>query len=242
MRRPERLALGLLMAAALAATPAASGAPVIETDGQPGYKTLADLAVMDRGRVKPLHTVAIERVKLIHARQTIKFQNAKGETTEEWGPVAAVLDWSVRPEFWNEQEFILVEYLPLKRMLLAAPVRERLETIATRDGTPAETRKALESLAKSDEYNEADVARVLGLKGLTDEDREALETLAHKLSADTKWLAPSDLEDAVVNVHDGHQDTFLDWFARDPRQAAERRRRHDGGRRHAALGPGKEGR
>ncbi len=50
--------------------------------------------------------------------------------------MAAVLDWSVRPEFWNDQEFILVEYLPLKRMLLAAPVRERLETIAARDGDP----------------------------------------------------------------------------------------------------------
>src|SRR5690606_10995471 len=66
MRRPVWLPLGRLLATSLVATTATAVAADVEIDTEdaPGYKALADLAVMDRGRIKPLHTLAIERVKL----------------------------------------------------------------------------------------------------------------------------------------------------------------------------------
>ena len=38
-------------------------------------------------------------------------------TVEKWGPVGAFLGWTVRPEFWDDQPFILVDYLPLRRLI-----------------------------------------------------------------------------------------------------------------------------
>lgn len=212
MRRLVWLPLGLLLATALGAERVEAASKIeLKTDKEPGYKALADLAVMDRGRVKPLDTMAAERVKLIHSRSAIKLTNEKGETTQVWGPVAAVLDWSVRPEFWNDQEFILVEYLPLKRLLMADRVRHLIEEIAARESTPADTSEALEALADREDFTEHDLDAIQALAGLTDEDRAELKRIDHKLAADTKWLAPSDLEEAHVDV-DGRHMSFLGWF------------------------------
>ena len=79
------------------------------------YAILGDLPVKHRDRVKPLSSVAIEEIKLIHGRSTIKLRGPRGKTTSSWEPVAALLDWSARPEFWDNQDFILVEYLPLEK-------------------------------------------------------------------------------------------------------------------------------
>jgi hypothetical protein len=79
---------------------------------------------MHSGRIKPIDTMAREEVKLVFGRETIKLHDAKGEVTETWGPVAAFFDWSVRPEFWNDQPIILVDYLPLKRVLLSGTLQE----------------------------------------------------------------------------------------------------------------------
>ena len=41
----------------------------------------------------------------------------KGRTewpVESWGPVGAFIGWTVGPEFWDDQPFILVDYLPLE--------------------------------------------------------------------------------------------------------------------------------
>lgn len=212
MRRLVWLPLGLVLASTLSAGPAGAESKIeLKTDKVPGYKALADLAVMDRGRIKPLDTMAAERIKLIHSRTAIKLKNSEGETTQVWGPVAALLDWSVRPEFWDDQEFILVEYLPLKRLLMADRVRHLIEEIAAREATPAETRESLESLADSEEFTESDLAAIHALPGLTEDDRAEIQRIDHKLAADTKWLAPSDLEEAHVDV-DGRHMSFLGWF------------------------------
>ena len=78
---------------------------------------------MHAGRVKPLDTVAREEVKHVFGRETIKLHDAAGEVVETWGPVGAFLDWMVRPEFWDDQPFILVDYLPLRQLILADSIR-----------------------------------------------------------------------------------------------------------------------
>ena len=91
------------------------------------------MAVLHEGRVKPLDTVAREEVKQIYGRETIKLMIRRTRSTrsstpklwpesrqpsgpsQSWGPVGAFLGWSVVPEFWDDQPFILVDYLPLRR-------------------------------------------------------------------------------------------------------------------------------
>ncbi len=136
MRRIERLSLGVVLLAALGAAPAA------EPAGKKAYETLGKMPVQDNGRVKPLDTLARQRVKFIYTREIIKVrregeQNAarpasgfkaflatlRGEDpdVEKWEPMAAILDWQARPQFWDEQEIIAVEYLPLKQIILTIP-------------------------------------------------------------------------------------------------------------------------
>ena len=55
----------------------------------------------------------------VFGRETIKLHDADNEVVETWGPVGAFLDWMVRPEFWDDQPFILVDYLPLRQVILA---------------------------------------------------------------------------------------------------------------------------
>ena len=90
---------------------------------------------MHEGRIKPLDTVAREEVKQIYGRETIKLHDPAEEIDKildpegssarpqrngrarSWGPVGAFLGWIVVPEFWDDQPFILVDYLPLRRQL-----------------------------------------------------------------------------------------------------------------------------
>ena len=78
---------------------------------------------MHEGRVKPLDTVAREEIKQIYTRETIKLTSEDGKTVTSWAPVAAFFDWSVRPKFWDQQPIIAVEYLPLKRFILADEIK-----------------------------------------------------------------------------------------------------------------------
>jgi ABC-type transport system involved in cytochrome c biogenesis permease subunit len=204
--------LGLLLALAPAPPArAAAPAPAGAAADPRGYEVLGDLAVMDQGRVKPLHTLAIARVKSIYSRSTVKLLDEKGEVRETWGPVAALLDWSVRPDYWNAQEILLVEYLPLKRKILASAVRARVEAALARPDLPAPDRDALRAAAKLAEPAEADVAKLAQLPGLSAEEKAAFGRLAHKLSADNKWLSADDLN--ASNVVDGdHEHSFVEWF------------------------------
>ena len=111
------LSLGLVLAGHVpAGLPASAAEPKPKPKALgvgPAYDQVGKLAVMHAGRVKPLDTVAREEVKQIFGRETIKLHDATNEVVETWGPVAAFLDWTVRPEFWDDQPFILVDYLPL---------------------------------------------------------------------------------------------------------------------------------
>src|SRR3954453_6819050 len=134
MRQFRWLILGLAFAPWLGRPSAADAAPVKVGVG-PAYEQLGKLAVMHSGRIKPLDTMAREEVKQIFGRETIKLHDSKGEVIQTWGPVAAFFDWSVRPDFWDDQPIILVDYLPLKLKLLAGAIGERLGAIAAKETT-----------------------------------------------------------------------------------------------------------
>ncbi len=94
------------------------------------YDRLGNLPVQYRGRVAPLSSMAIDAVNLIYGRSTILLLDPNGKTTSSWEPVAALLDWSARPEFWDNQEFIFVEDLPIRRLILGAWVRAQVRWLA----------------------------------------------------------------------------------------------------------------
>ena len=135
MQRSRRLLIGLVLAilaaVAIAGPGRRGGRDRIIGDGR-AYAKLGALPVKHRGRVKPLEGMAAEEVKLIHGRPSITLFAPDGETTSTWEPVAAVLDWSARPEYWDEQDFILADRQPLNRLLLeAAAARQAGETSPT---------------------------------------------------------------------------------------------------------------
>ena len=134
MKRISRRLAGLALAGLWAATVPALGAGQNRSLGTgPAYELIGKVAVMHEGRVKPLDTVAREEIKQVYHRETIKLRNlndeveaildpqsrakkgAAGSQVEEWGPVGAFIGWTMSPEYWDDQPFILVDYLPLRR-------------------------------------------------------------------------------------------------------------------------------
>ena len=107
--------------------------------GGPGsaYETLGRLVVMHEGRRKPLDTVAREEVKLVYSRETVKLFDAAGQGPGDLGARGRPVRLVGQPRFWDDQDIILVEYLPLKRLLLADAAHARLAAIAAKPGTPA---------------------------------------------------------------------------------------------------------
>lgn len=226
MRRIGWFTAGVaLLATALGAAPA--------REATRGYDILGDIPILDiSGRVRPLQTLANEKVKGIYSRETIKlpgkdrvvddrssfrkamdragnfFVGRDAKVVEKWSPVAAMIDWSARPDFWNEQEFILVEYLPLKRMILADKVRADLRALAAK--TPSMKPKIDPLLGKA-EFTPEDLQSLARDTGLSREQASSLNALAETLGQDHKWLSPDTLENATVTV-DGRSMTFMDWF------------------------------
>ena len=223
MRPPMRpsVAAALLLLAGLGATaPAAETphAPASSAPSQPvthgesaAYEALGQLPTMHEGRVKPLDTVAREEIKQIYTRETIKFRDAEGKVIATWSPVAAFLDWSVRPKFWDDQPIIAVEYLPLKRKILAEDAHEALEAVASKSTTPPATRTRLEALAHLAEVDAGEVRDAVRDSGLPEEDGKSLLALAARLGEETKWMTPGDLENARVTV-DGKVVPFFTWL------------------------------
>ena len=210
------LGLGIVFAGALCTDlPARGGeakAKVRVLGEGPAYEQVGKLAVMHTGRVKPLDTVAREEVKHVFGRETIKLHDAAGEVVETWGPVGAFLDWMVRPEFWDDQSFILVDYLPLRQVILADSIRQQLKEIAARSTTSAEDRTTLTSLAEAPELSAAALSRALQGFKLPEADGKAVAELAAKLSEEHKWLTPREIEDA--KIHQKEQVvSFMDWVA-----------------------------
>ena len=163
------------------------------------------------GRDKPIDTVAREEVKQIYTRETIKLPGKDGKPGTTWLPVAAFLDWSVRPKFWDDQPIIAVEYLPLKRMIYAHEVHEALEAAAGKSTTPAAARERLQELAHLQEVDAAEIRNVVRDSGLAEEDGKTLLALAARIGEETKWMTPADLEGAEVTV-DGKDQPFLGYL------------------------------
>ena len=145
MRRFRWLILGLALAPWLGRPSAADAAPTKVGVG-PAYEQLGKLAVMHSGRIKPLDTMAREEVKQIFGPRRSSSTTPRGRSSQTWGPVAAFFDWSVRPDFWNDQPIILVDYLPLKRLLLSGTIQEKLEAIAAKETTSPADRDAAKAL------------------------------------------------------------------------------------------------
>jgi ABC-type transport system involved in cytochrome c biogenesis permease subunit len=183
----------------------------IELGGTFTYETLGKLPLMHEGRIKPLDTVARQEIKGIYTRETIKLTSADGKTITSWSPVAAFFDWSSRPKFWDDQPIIAVEYLPIKRFILAGEIKAELEVIAGKAGTSEADRKRIKALVDRPEI-EANELRSLVRNGKLDEaDALTIEKLAVKVGEETRWLTPDDLETADVTV-DGKKIPFMVWL------------------------------
>ena len=217
MRRPLRwtsLVLALATSAAYPRTaPAAdeSKAKKIDVGFTRAYEILGRLALMHEGRVKPLDTVAREEIKSIYTRETIKLTSEDGKTITSWAPVAAFFDWPVRPKFWDQQPIISVEYLPIKRFLLAKEIKAALEAVAGKAATSEADRGRLKALIDQPEVDAQSLRSAIRDGKLAEADARTLEELARKVGEETKWLSPVDLETADVTV-DGKEMPFVNWL------------------------------
>lgn len=206
--------LAALCGAVLAAAPADEGQKASGKLGVgPAYEQLGKIPVMHQGRVKPLDTVAREEIKQIFGRETIKLLGDYNQVVETWSAIGAFADWMARPEYWNAQPFILIDYQPLKRQILRDSVQTQLRAIAAKEGTSDEDREALETIAKSDEIDAPAINDYLKTSGLDEDDKAALAATAAKLSEERKWLSPDELDAARV-VHGDHMEGFMEWASK----------------------------
>jgi ABC-type transport system involved in cytochrome c biogenesis permease subunit len=206
--------LGLVLAGVCSAgLSARAGESKVKILGQgPAYDQVGKLAVMHAGRIKPLDTVAREEVKHVFGGETISLHDAAGALVETWGPVGAFLDWMIRPEFWDDQCFMLVDYLPLRRTIIADTVRSRLRDIGARTTTPAPDRSELNRLAGETEPSASSLASYLKGSQLPEADRKQVAELAAKLGEEHKWLTPREIEDSRINYL-GQPQPFMQWVA-----------------------------
>jgi ABC-type transport system involved in cytochrome c biogenesis permease subunit len=231
MRRFAKQTAGLLLAAALASGPAARAAEKVERPGSgPAYDLAGQVAVMHQGRVKPLDTVAREEVKQVYGRETISLRDPHEEIAkildtevssksgepewkvEKWAPVAAFLGWTVRPEFWDDRPFILVDYLPLRRAVMAGTIASRLKAIAEKPGTPEAEKDRLRSMAVEPELTATVLTAYVRGSKLPAQDRETIAELAAKLTEEHKWLSPRELQDATIAGQPGAPPLpFMNW-------------------------------
>ena len=213
-----RKTFGLLLLPLLAALSGAS--PPGGSSGD-GYRVLGAMAVQHEGRIKPLDTYARLVVKQIYTRETIKLLDAKGKLVATWEPLAAWLDWQVRPSFWDEQEIIACEYLPLKQKVVSVPARAALAALVKSGKlSPADVAR-VEAASKDPNLTSADLKATAKLPGVPPEVAARLKVLAHKISPDQKWLSPDDLEHARIDA-DGHDHSFPDWAAELERRPSSR--------------------
>jgi ABC-type transport system involved in cytochrome c biogenesis permease subunit len=180
------------------------------------YKALAKIPVEHAGRVKPLDTLAREEIKQIYGQEIFRSEgisllNENEQFYQRWEPVAALLDWSARPEFWNKQPFIKVEYLPLKRALLHESSKTLLEEIAAKSSTSATDKDAITEVAALTDIGAPELSPLLLSKTLAADDLKAIAKLHAKLGEGHKWLSPDELEHASVMV-DGRPLGFPEWI------------------------------
>jgi ABC-type transport system involved in cytochrome c biogenesis permease subunit len=183
----------------------------VEVGTSDAYKRLGGLPLMHEGRIKPLDTVAREEIKQIYTRESIELTSEDGKTITSWAPVAAFLDWTVRPKYWDQQPIISVEYLPLKQLILADEVRTALESVAGKAGTSEADRARIKAVVAQADIDAASIRSIVRDGKLAEADAIALEKLAERIGEKTKWLSPEDLETADVTV-DGKKMPFMEWL------------------------------
>jgi len=206
--------LAALCGAVLAAAPAEEGRQATGKLGVgPAYERLGKIAAMHQGRVKPLDTVAREEIKHVFGRETIKLLDDSNKVVATWGATGAFVDWLVRPEYWNSQPFILVDYLPLKREILRDSIQSQLRSISEKPETSDEDREGLDALARNPAIDASAINGFLKTSKLDEADKRALAATAAKLSEERKWLSPDELDSAKV-VHGDHMESFMDWAAK----------------------------
>jgi ABC-type transport system involved in cytochrome c biogenesis permease subunit len=222
---------GLLLAGTVAAGLGAhAGEPSKSKGIGRAYELIGKVAVMHEGRVKPLDTVAREEVKQVYSKETIKLPDPREAVekivnpassqakagaegpVETWGPVAAFIGWSIDPGFWDDQAFILVDSLPLRRQILGATITAQLKAIADKSTTPRDEQAGLKALAGDKEITSARLAAYVQGAKLPIEDRRTIAELAAKLSEEHKWMTPRELDEARIDV-DGQVVPFLKWAA-----------------------------
>lgn len=213
MNRPMWLLLGLALAVA-ADRPVAAKTAVKKLGFGAAYEHVGKIPVLHEGRRKPLDTMAREEVKQIFGREAIRLYEVRdGENVEvaRWSPVSALLDWSARPEFWDDQAIILVEHTGLKRLLLSDAIRSQSTALADKPGTTPADRDALKQLATDAALSATKLNDFLKGSQLKPEERKDLAALALALSEEHKWLTPKELENATV-TRDGQTLPFDAWF------------------------------
>jgi ABC-type transport system involved in cytochrome c biogenesis permease subunit len=214
MNQRAWLVLGIVLAMGAGGPARAESGKRDELGNGPAYVAAGKIPVLHEGRRKPLDTLAREEVRQIFGREQIRLyalRDGKIVEVARWSPVAAILDWSARPEFWDDQPVILVEHMELKRLLLADSILSRCNAIADKPTTSPADRDALRKLATDTAISAATLGAFLKGANIAADDRKALVELAVQLSEEHKWLTPLELENARVTI-DGQSMPFDTWF------------------------------
>ena len=215
MRRVAFLIGSILLATAAApASDKDTAAPKPRLGDSPAYAALGRLPVLHHGRVKPLDTMARLEVRDVYGPGDVTIPGQHGEKATKWGQVATLLDWSARPDYWNQQEIILVDlwdYRGFKQELLAEPIKAELRTIAAQSTNDA-AKQAIDALLKKDAIAEKDLNALLAAKVLDQPSAAKLVPWAEKLAEGRKRVAPEVLQTALLK--DGERKiAFEEWFS-----------------------------
>jgi ABC-type transport system involved in cytochrome c biogenesis permease subunit len=233
MRRFARHSAALVIAAILVSGVPARAAETVERLGiGAAYDDVGRVAVMHEGRVKPLDTVAREEVSQVYGNETVTLGDPRKEVAQilgtdvartsgdipskaaKWRAVGAFLGWTVRPEFWDDQPFILVDYLPLRRAVLARTIESRLKAIADKPSTPEPEKDRLRSMAVDSELTASMAAAFVRGSNLPPEDRYTIAELASKLTKGHRWLSPRELQESTITTRNEEAALpFLHWAA-----------------------------
>ncbi len=115
-----------------------------------------------------------------------------------------------RSRIWDDKPFILVDYLPLRRLIMADERSARLKAIAAKSTTPADEKSRLAALANDEGVTAAALTACVRGSKLPDQDRQTIAELAAKLTEEHKWLTPRELDSAQITVK-GQPVSFLEW-------------------------------
>ena len=198
-----------ITAAGLPTTAAADAKPAIPTGDTPAYEELGRWAIQQDGRLKPFDTYARQMMKRVAGKERPIVVGPEGER-RVWNPVAAVFDWAIHPDEWNQRRFILVEYQPLKAFLFRERVVNALA--AAREETQTQTtRERIDALLSDPlQVTSRDLDALAATPNLSPPIVAQLDDLAARLAEDSKWVSPAELQSAQVQDQ-GRSFPFIEW-------------------------------